>query len=294
MTSQNQQQINFNESKNNREDYVKVVSSIKYSMMVEEILPGTFHDTIKEMYHINGLPQVKFPAYIPPAKINTENINAEIQKLRRSYQTYERKESEKEPQGATGTDSEIEPRKRNRVTPSPKVKRKKKTRRSETEGTENESDMEVGATALPHPPTPGKRNPEFHTLKPVNIEDQEPPLEKSPRDCLNEILQAPKETKNRKLFDKYIHHMKFTFIKTKDTDIKKRDYQEINTLIKQGKLKYIYSNPIYMEADCRVVWEKGYVNIDLIDIRNIPRELFNNISYNGKYVPERRSSVSSQ
>ena len=88
--------------------------------------------------------------------------------------------------------------------------------------------------------------------------------------------------------------MKFTFIKTKDTEVNKKDFQEISNLIKQGKMKYIYSNPIYMEADCRVVWEKGYVNVDLIDIRNVPQDFFNNISYNGKYVAQRRSSVSSQ
>ena len=59
--------------------------------------------------------------------------------------------------------------------------RKPKTRKVESEGTE-ESDMELGASALPHPPTPGKRSQEFHTLKPVNIEVKESSLEKSPRE----------------------------------------------------------------------------------------------------------------
>ena len=83
--------------------------------------------------------------------------------------------------------------------------------------------------------------------------------------------------------------MKFCFVKTRETEIKKGDYQEINDLIKQGKIKYTYSNPMYKETDCRVVWEKGLVNLRLVEIRTIPREGFNNIRYNGIYVAERTS-----
>ena len=73
---------------------------------------------------------------------------------------------------------------------------------------------------------------------------------------------------------------------------------EINQLIKAGKLKYVYSNPIYKEQDCRVIWEKGYIDIDNVEIRTIPREGFNNIRYNGQLVTgrrgERKISTSSQ
>ena len=68
----------------NREDYIKITSSLQYAFKVNEILQGTFRETIKEMYHLNGLPQVKFPAYIPPGNVNPTNVTEEIQKCWRA------------------------------------------------------------------------------------------------------------------------------------------------------------------------------------------------------------------
>ena len=45
--------------------------------MVEGVLPGTFHETVKEMYHNNNL----------PPSVTKENIQEEIMKMRRSYTT---------------------------------------------------------------------------------------------------------------------------------------------------------------------------------------------------------------
>ena len=57
---------------------------------MEGILPGTFHETIKEMYEINGLPPVNFPAYIPPPNVDPENVNEEIRKIRESIEARKR------------------------------------------------------------------------------------------------------------------------------------------------------------------------------------------------------------
>ena len=63
--SNNQQQVPLNPQLFNREDYVKIVSSIVYAHTIEAVVPGTFHQNVKKMYKLNGLPAVKFPDYVP-------------------------------------------------------------------------------------------------------------------------------------------------------------------------------------------------------------------------------------
>ena len=65
-----------------REDAVKITSSITYAHLVEGILPGTFQETIDEMYELNGLPKVIFPKYIPPPTVDPGKIQEEIAKMR--------------------------------------------------------------------------------------------------------------------------------------------------------------------------------------------------------------------
>ena len=80
-----------------------------------------------------------------------------------------------------------------------------------------------------------------------------------------------------------------------ETEIKTGDLNEITSLLKQGKLKYIFTNPQYKEANYRAVWERGYVRMSKVEIKTISREAFNLIEYNGKLIArDRRTSVSSQ
>ena len=279
-----------------RDEYVKVVSSITYAFMVEDILPGTFHDTIKEMYHLNNLPNVKFPAYIPSNKIQRENVQEEIRKMRSSYktakkdpeqartgeQTQTETEVEMEADDVRETETEIEEKEtRKRVLTSPEEKEQrqvkpKRTEIDEVEGTE-------GAAA----PVSRQISDLSRTSETI-IEGRH----KEPREEHEIIIKSPKEPKNKELFDKHLRNMKFCFVKTADTLIKKGDFSEITQLIKAGKLKYVYGNSIYHESDCRALWERGYVNLSITEIRNISREGFQRIRYNGTLITERRSSTS--
>ena len=276
----------------NREDQVKVQSSIQYAYMVEGVLPGTFHATVAEMYHINGLPPVKFPAYIPPPVINAENIQEEIRKMKNSYTTT-RQENRNE-QGER-MEMDTESRKRTLDTPSPQAENNPpKTKRKENNReTEEEIDLEtLGASAQSSNPTPQSTSQgrsdneeiiEFQTLRPSDIEDEQEETEVTNK-------KEEESRMRRKKFEKHVADMKFCFVRTAETEIKKGDLQEITQLIKAGKMKYVYSNPIYKESDCRVIWEKGHVNISQVDIRTISKEGYNNIHYNGKLIVERRSN----
>ena len=277
----------------NREDQVKVQSSIQYAYMVEGVLPGTFHATVKEMYHLNNLPQVRFPDYIPPPTINADNIQAEIQKMKGSYVTS--REENKRPQASSREqEDEQTERKRTLDTPSPQMaekpaKAKRRTREAEEE--QELEDMEASAQASSQDRNTNEEEIEFQTLRPSDIEDDPEETGAIPKE---------KEAKQqrRSKFAKHVTDMKFCFVKTAETVLKRKDIQEITQLLKAGKIKYVYSNPIYKESDCRVLWEKGHVDVDLVDIRDISKEGFNNIHYNGKLIVERRGerklSTSSQ
>ena len=80
--SNNQQQVPLNPQLFNREDYVKIVSSIVYAHTIEAVVPGTFHQNVEKMYKLNGLPAVKFPDYVPPPNIEPNRVEEEIRKMR--------------------------------------------------------------------------------------------------------------------------------------------------------------------------------------------------------------------
>ena len=61
-----------------RDNQVKISSAITYGIRMEGILLGSFHETVEEMYRLNNLPKVKFPSYIPPVQIPSEQIEAEL------------------------------------------------------------------------------------------------------------------------------------------------------------------------------------------------------------------------
>ena len=63
-------------------DTVKIMSSITCAHMVDGILPGTFQETIDEMYEFNGLNKVIFPKYIPPPAVDPGKTQEEAAKMR--------------------------------------------------------------------------------------------------------------------------------------------------------------------------------------------------------------------
>ena len=257
-----------------REDQVKIESSISYAFKVEGILPGTFNRTVKEMYRLNNLPQVRFPDYIPPPNVDKEQVQEEINKMIRAFERASKqdtKESEDEEQMEEETT-----RKRN-ITPSPNDQRQPKSRREEDTETDDE-----GAVAL----------------TPIHYGSAQS-LQSEPTTTKAKTTQSTMGTKSKPVdtrlsvakYEKHVGQMKFCFIKTKETIVKKKeDPKEISQLIKEGKMKYVYANPEYSEADCRFVWEKGYVNLQTAEFRNVPREMYNEVEYNGKFL-ERRASL---
>ena len=195
-----------------------------------------------------------------------------------------------------------ESRKRVRRTPSPKYQRTAKAKRrdlveaeveEESEESEESEEEEGAVVPPPRPQTPKKRD--LKPLQPVTMEEIGSAEEENPKDHLAASANYPPE-RNKRQFDKQVYEMRFCFVKTKETEVKKRDIQEINQLIKAGKLKYVYTNPKFQESDCRVLWERGYVNPSLVECKTISKEGYNKITHNGMFVGqrgERRISTSS-
>ena len=258
-----------------REDHVKIVSSITYAHMVEGILPRTFKHTVQEMYRLNGLPEVRFPDYVPSPSIDKDKIQLEIDKMLRAFKEAQGEET-KQPE-----EEEMEelPTRKRIITPPPQEQRQTKSRKEE----EIETDDEEAAIALKpiyHGSTHSLQSdfiPQPKTVPPKVVD-------KKPTDS----RLAAKETKS---YDKHVSQMKFCFIKLKETIVrKKEDIREISQLLKEGRIKYVYSNPDYSEGDCRAVWERGYVNLQNIDIKTVTKEMYMDVEYNGKFL-ERRSSM---
>ena len=264
-----------------KEENIKIISSIQYAITMEGIVPGSFHLNIKEMYKINGLPQVNFPKYIPSPNIQGDKIQEEIRKMRRIFEQVEESEgsdtsSVDEDETEMETEEQKESRKRPAAdTPSPKEQREERERQRKTAKKETTTE---GATAAPE-----QRAEETYA------EPQRPgPSRESTEKA--ESKETPEFRKQ--IYEKHVKEMKFCFVKTMETELKKGDMPEVTALLKQGKLKYIYTNPHYKESNCREVWEKGYVRLSNTEIKTITREEFAKIAYNGQLMRERHRKTS--
>ena len=261
-----------------REDHVKIVSSITYAHLVEGILPGSFNTTIREMYRLNGLPQVKFPSYIPSPNTDKDKIQEEIDKMTKAFEEAQKEESKDKEE-----EMEEEMSRKRIITPSPKEQRQTKSRREERK---TESETEEQAIALPLKTYESTQSLQSDVLT----------LKTKPEQPAQAIQTKPSDPRTvaRRTAETYQQHaiqMKFCFIKLKETVIKrKEDPREISRLIKEGKLKYVYTIPDYSETHCRMAWEKGYVNLREVEVKNVSNEFYKDIVYNGKLV-ERRTSL---
>ena len=261
-----------------REDQVKIFSSITYAHMVEGILPGSFNATVSEMYRLNNLPPVKFPSYVPSPNIDQDKIQDEINKMINAFEQAKKEETEEDK-----AESEEEITRKRQITPSPKEQRQTKSRREETEV---EPEIEEQAIALPSRPHGSTQSLHSDVLSVKTKPDQTQHTIQSKTSDPRMVAKKTTET-----YQKHASQMKFCFIKIKETIIKrKEDPREISKLIKEGKLKYVYTNPEYSETDCRMAWEKGYVNLRDVEIKSVSNEFYREIEYNGKLV-ERRTSL---
>ena len=259
-----------------REDQVKISSSIQYAHMVEGVLPGTFNITVKEMYRLNGLPEVKFPNYTPPPNVDKDKIQEEVDKMIKAFEEAQRGEMEQNKE--EGMEEEAS-RKRN-ITPSPQEQRQTKSRREELE-IEIDEEETVVLTPVHHGSAQSLQSE--HSVIDKTTQAQASREEKvDPRAVARKTAES---------YEKHVIQMKFCFIKVKETMIKrKEDPREVSRLLKEGKLKYVYTNSEYSESDCRAAWEKGYVNLRIVEIKNVSRDFFNEVEYNGKLI-ERKTTM---
>ena len=269
-----------------RTDYVKIASSIVFAHIMEGVVPGSFHQNIKEMYKLNGLPEVKFPENIPPPNVPQSELT---ERLRDLSQGRESQEDEIEiEQETVESEMEIEREKRKReITPSPKEIRDPRLKRRETR--QEEEIHEPEAPPCP-PPSPQEAGVAASKVKKMGQTEATKPKEPATRPKVK-LSQSDEET--LKKYARYQKEMNFIMIKTKNTVIRKGDMQELNQLIRERRLKYIYSNPAYSESDVRVLWEKGLADIRSIEIKEVNQDFFNSIERNGQLVRGRKTSVSS-
>ena len=85
--------------------------------------------------------------------------------------------------------------------------------------------------------------------------------------------------------------MGYVFVITKETTIKKGDLPEVRELLKAKKMKFIITNPKYKDSEARIMFERGMVDLRKSGLKAIPRETFNNIETNGRYLDLRRQSL---
>ena len=271
----------------NRTDFVKITSAITYAHIMEGVVPGSFHENVAEMYRINGLPEVKFPDYIPPPHIPLSEITERRKEVeKRSERQEEAAYEEEEEIVIEDKEAEREKRKREQITPSPKeirdTRQKKKERRQENEDQEEvppcpPMSPQIGATTM-------KASTSKELSETVKMREQstKPKQAKQVSHQEEEIL---------KKYSKFIKEMNFMFIKTRDTTIKRGDVREIEQLLSEGKLKYVYSNASYSEADARAIWENGYVDSGVVEFREVNTDFFNSVERNGQLIRSRRSSL---
>ena len=257
-----------------RDDMVKIYSSITYAHMMEGVLPGTFHQNIEAMYKLNGLPPVKFPPYIPPPQIDPDQIEVELKKMRKALGIIEETQDD-DGISQHEMDTDMATRKRSRPSISPSLP--SQPERQVKARTEDQEIQEEGAVALlPQPVTP-PRDPRLEKQE-LGVTQDLSRTSAQPRASLGSADSKMKQ------YEKYVRDMEFCFVKAKETIIRRGDSTEIKQLIKEGRVKYVYSNPEFNEADCRTIWERGLVNIKNVEMRSIPKEGYKAIEYNGKYI----------
>ena len=161
-----------------------MVSSITFALMAESTLPGSFHETIEEMYKLNNLPKVKFPDYIPPLHIDSSQIEEELSKMRSHY-----KSDKAEPENTVNSETaeimevEREKDKRKRGTPSPiqlDIRQPKSKARKELA----ESSLHEEESSLP----PRPATPILRSSGKLSIPQQEPLTEENEEGADNESI----------------------------------------------------------------------------------------------------------
>ena len=273
-----------------RDDQVKIYSSITYAHMIEGVLPGTFQENVEAMYKLNGLPIVKFPPYIPPPQVDPEQISEEIQKLRRALGAQDQgADDENLSQHELETEMEMETATKKRSLPSPALpsqpQRQVKQRTDFREDTSEE-----GAMALPQQQSAtASRDPRL-ARKELGATHDIPKRETSSLKAKETEMEETVEAKIKQ-YEKFVKEMEFCFVKARETIIRRGDIAEIKQLIKEGRMKYVYSNPSFKEADCRTIWEKGLFNLKNVEIKSISKEGFRGIEYNGKLILKGSSST---
>ena len=248
--------------------------------MVEGVLPGSFKETVEEMYRLNGLPHVKFPDYTPPPNIDKDQVQEEMEKMRKAFAKAQKEETTEDREDQM----EEETTKKRMITP-PQEQRQAKSKREEAEPIpEPEEENIEQATALV-PIQIGSTESlqlDFPSTRPKMVQVEQPQSKADPRTVARKTAET---------YEKHVQQMKFCFIKLKETTVRrKEDPREISRLLKEGRLKYVYTNAEYSEADCRAAWEKGYVNLRNVELKTVTRDFYNEVEYNGKLI-ERRTSI---
>ena len=272
-----------------REDQVKIASSIEYAFRVEGILPGTFHETVAEMYELNGLPKVKFPKYVPPPNIDPDKVQEEIEKMRKSRETTKNRETpvdEREPEEEQ-TLMEAEPQSRKRDRLSPKEQQTQpptKARRDDRE--------DKGKTSFkpPRPPTPISQSRGGLSVPPPREEELDNDIFREPQRKPIDSSPVDSEIDKRKIkYLKHMHEMQFCIVKPIHMVIQKGDSEEMSRLIKENRVKYAFHNPAYDEEDCKKIAESGFVELDRVILQNVSSDAFN-VFRSGRLIRERRLS----
>ena len=270
----------------NRTDYVKITSSITYAHIMEGVIPGSFHENVKEMFRLNGLPEVKFPSYIPPPHIPQSEIT-ERKKEMEKINTRKEEEAEQVEEIEVEWEVEREKRKRDEITPSPKETRDPRLNKKERQDTQQRDE-----TPPPPPPSPERAaRPSYREI----TDPRESTKVKESKDSVRPKVKTltSSEEDALKKYSKMQKEMNFTFIKLRTTSLRRRDLSEVNQLLKEKKIEIVYSNPAFSEEEVRTLWERGLVDLRTADIKDVNLEFYNSIERNGQLVRPRRSSMSS-
>ena len=282
-----------------RDEHIKITSSITYGLMMEGILPGSFQETVEEMYRLNNLPKVKFPSYIPPVQIGSEHLERELERMRKHYKAAREGKEYRETDEDDGGNKETESDKRKRETPSPtpqeqreprtKIRREQEIEETIVETEEMEEEIPEQATRMATPPrvTTGALSLPRQQLVEGGGEDY------ADNESIPELENEDESQEAQKYYEKRIADMGYCFVITRDTTVKKGDLTEIKELLRTKKTRFIITNPKYKEAEARILWERGLVDLRKTELKVISREAFNSIEANGKYLNIRRHSTGS-
>ena len=137
----------------------KIVTSIRYAHYMESIHKGTFQKNIVEMFRLNGIPRVVFPATIV-----TDGIR-EILKDNQATQQQDIRPDETEEESRGATAMKVDSHKRTReLSISPQIMNESKKKRDEeqkeqTIERQEDSDKYQPENIQRHPPQPPPRQP---------------------------------------------------------------------------------------------------------------------------------------